>query len=116
MRNFEVKRGAALQITVTMANADGTAFDLSAVTVTGHVRDARNVLVAELSLEPVSGTPGAGSITVQDTTSWPIGLLKADLYITDQQLPAITRTFGINVVPSVTYTDPAEAPYNPVTS
>lgn len=116
MRNFEVKRGAALQITVTMANADGTAFDISTLTVNGHVRDARNVLVDELSLVPVAGTPGAGTITVPDTTAWPLGLLKADLYITDGQLPAITRTFGINVVPSVTYTDPAEAPYNPVTS
>ncbi len=116
MRNFDVKRGAALQLIVTAANADGSAFDLSTVTVMGEVRDARGVLVEQLAWVATAGTPGTGTITVPDTTAWPLGLLMADLWISDGVLPAITRTFGINVVPSVTYSVPAQAPYNPVTS
>ncbi len=116
MRNFEVKRGAALQLTFTAANADGSAFDLTTVTVRCDVRDARDVLVAQLELALTAGTPGTGTFTVPDTTSWPLGLLKADIWISDGVLPAITRTYGINVLPSVTYSLPAAAPYNPVTS
>lgn len=116
MRNFEVKRGAALQITLTATKADGTAFDLTTVSIKGTVRDSRDVLVAQLTADLITGTPGAATITVADTTAWPIGLLKADLWISDGALPAITRTFGINVLPAVTYTLPAEAPYDPVTA
>lgn len=115
MRNFEIKRGAALQLTLAATKIDSTPFDLTTITVRGMVRDGRGVLIAQLVLVP-SGTPGVGAITVPDTTAWPLGLLAADLWLSDGVLPAITQTFGINVVPSVTYTDPADPPYDPVTA
>lgn len=113
MRNFEVKRGAAFVLTLVATQADGSASDLTALTVRSFVRDGRNVLVDQLVLVP-STMPGVGTFTVPDTTGWPIGLLKADLWISDGILPALTRTFGISVTASVTYTDPADPPYNPV--
>lgn len=116
MRNIEVKRGAALVLTLAATQADGTASDLTALTVRGMVRDGRNALVDSLALVPSATTPGTGTIIVPDTTAWPLGLLKSDLWISDGVLPAITRTFGINVVASVTYTDPADPAYNPVTA
>lgn len=115
MRNFEIKRGAALVLTLAATQADGTASDLTALTVRGMVRDGRDNLVDQLAVVASPTAPGVATITVTDTTSWPLGLLKADLWVSDGVLPAITRTFGINVVPSVTYTDPADPAYNPVT-
>ncbi len=116
MRNLEIKRGSVFQVTLSFADGNNAPFDISQVTVSGEVRDPRGVLVAQLTLQPVSGTPGVGTVTVADTSAWPLGLLKADLLISDGVLPTISETFGINVVPSVTYSAPAQAPYNPVTS
>ena len=72
MRNFEVKRGAALVLTLSATQADGTASDLTALTVRGMVRDGRNNLVDQLALVPSASTLGTGTITVPDTTSWPL--------------------------------------------
>lgn len=116
MRNLQVKRGATFQVTLTAANADGSAFDLTQVTVKGTVRDGRDVLVAELDVALIAEAPGSATLQITDTSSWPLGLLKADLWISDGEQQTITSTFGINVLPSVTYTTPAEAPYNPVTA
>lgn len=116
VRNLEVKRGAAFALTLVATQADGTASDLTALSVRGIVRDGRDVLVDNLVLVPSATVLGTGTITVPDTTGWPLGLLKSDLWVSDGVLPAITRTFGINVVPSVTYTDPADPAYNPVTA
>ena len=114
MTDIRIKRGSSLSLALTFANADGTAFDLSIVTVSGTVRDPRNVLVASLGLV-LGATPGTATITVVDTSGWPQGLLKADLFISDGTVQTLCETFGITVTPAVTYTLPPGANYDPVT-
>lgn len=113
MRYFTIKRGSPLGISLTFANADGSAFALGGVTIAGELRDVRGVLVAELEVVPTS-VPGMATITCVDTDGWPLGMLAGDLKIDDGVLPVITQSFGVNVKSAVTQTQPAQPGYNPV--
>jgi hypothetical protein len=115
MANIQIKRGSSLLLTLAFANEDESAFDLSGVAITATVRDPRNVLVAQLPVLS-SGVPGMATISVPDTTAWPQGLLKADLLIAASASQAVTETFGITVLSSVTFSQPAPASFDPVTA
>ncbi|MHB1305287.1 MAG: hypothetical protein ACYCZB_17790 [Acidiphilium sp.] len=111
--DIRIKRGATLSLTATFANADGTAFDLTKVTLSGSVADARGNLIAPLAV--VAGaTPGMATIAVGSTAAWPEGLLEADIVVTAPAGVAISQSFGIRVERPVTQLAPDPAPYNPV--
>jgi hypothetical protein len=114
MTDIVIKRGSALVLTCVFANADGSAFDLTTISVSGEVRDPRDALVAMLEVLP-GETAGVATITVADTSGWPEGLLKADLMMVSAGLPTASKTFSIRVLGAVSYTLPAQPAYDPVT-
>lgn len=115
MRNLSLKRGSAFIIDLVATNADGTAFDLTSVTLSGQIRDPRSNLIDDMNfvLGTVSGT---ANVTIANTEGWPEDLLQADILITDGTLATHSETFGIEVREPVTASLPAPADYNPVTS
>lgn len=114
MPDVRIKRGMPLSLNITFANADGTAFDLTGLTLGGTVRDARDNFVA--SLAPAASTvTGAASVMVQDTAAWPEGMLRADIVVTAADgSDAISEPFAIRVEKPVTQLSPEPAPYDPV--
>lgn len=114
MTTARIKRGQALQLTLAFANADGSAFDLTTVTIWGEVRDPRGALIAQLALIP-SGTPGVATIAVANTGAWPVGLLAADLMILNAGMPTPTESFGIEVRQAITSTTAPGVSFDPVT-
>lgn len=113
MADIRIKRGTSLSLMLAFANADGSAFDVSTVTLSGTVRDSRETLVAVLTPVP-TGVPGQASILVSNTTSWPEGLLRADFFVVAANTQAISQSFGIKVERGVTQLSPEPPAYNPV--
>lgn len=113
MTDIRIKRGASLALTVAFANADGTAFDLAGVTLSGSVCDPRGNLVAPLTLTAAPAT-GVATIAVASTATWPEGLLEADIVVVAAQGTAISQSFGIRVERPVSQLAPDPAAYNPV--
>lgn len=111
---IRIKRGATLSLTVAFAS-QGEAFPLTGVTLNAQLRDAEFNLVATLEVKPAA-TAGQATIYVQDTSAWPEGLLRLDVFAQAPGGPqTISETFGIFIERAVTQTMPEQAPYNPVT-
>lgn len=115
MTDIRIKRGSTLTLTASFANADGTAFDLTKVVLSGSVADARGNLVAPLAVV-MGATPGVATIAVASTATWPEGLLEADIVVTAPSGVAISQSFGIRVERPVSQLAPEPAAYNPITS
>jgi hypothetical protein len=96
-----IKRGAALSLAMAFTNADGSAIDLTTVTLTAQVRDPQDDLVETLPLVN-SSIQGTATCVVADTTQWPLGLLRCDIRVVQDGVPTFSETFGILVVRQVT--------------
>ena len=111
-----IKRGESLSLNVDFANADGSAYPLAGVALTAMVRDAEENLVATLT-PTATTTPGQALIFVQDTSAWPLGLLRLDVLVQPAGGPqVISDTIGVMVQRSITQLLPEQPPYDPVTS
>ena len=101
MNEICIKVGTSLLLTMTFNNDDGTGTDLTAVALTCQLRDSADNLVAIL---PVVKTPvlNVATITVGNTSLWPVGLLRADLQVVSAGLTEMSETFGIRVNRAVT--------------
>lgn len=114
MTSIRIKRGMPLSLSISFENADGTAFDLSAVTLGGSVRDNRGHLVAALSPQ-ITTQAGVASVLVASTASWPEGLLQADITVQAADgTVAISDAVAVKVERPVTELSPAPAMYDPV--
>ena len=103
-----------LALNIVFTNADGTAFDLSTVVLSGTVRDAGGALVTSLPVVSAS-IAGAASVMVPSTTAWPVGLLRGDIVVAAADgTAAISEAFGIRVEAPVTELSPPGASYDPV--
>ncbi len=100
MREIHVKQGSALRLTMTFYE-QGAPVDLSTVTLSSQVRTALNELIATLPVT-ITGTPGLATVEVDNTSSWPIGLLRCDVLAMINGVPDLTETFAIRVERSVT--------------
>jgi hypothetical protein len=114
MNIVTIKRGASLSLTSSFTNGDGSAYALTGVTLNAQIRDAEENLVATVT-PAATATAGQALVFVQDTSAWPIGLLRMDIFV---QAPGgaqtISDTFGIEVLRSETQTLPEQPAYNPV--
>jgi hypothetical protein len=79
MTDLTVKRGSSLQLMLALSHDDGSAADLSGMTLSSQVRDSHDRLVATLTVVP-SGQLGVASI-LQPTADWPTGVLRIDFRI-----------------------------------
>ncbi|GEM_PF-3286742 len=77
MTDIRIKRGQPLIFTDVCRNADGTAFDLTQVTLAGMVRDSRDNLLGALTF--TNGATGTYTASCLDTTLWPEGMHKMDI-------------------------------------
>ncbi len=100
--SLSIKQGATLQLTIAASNADATPVDQSTVTASCSVRDLYMGLIGQLSLV-ASGTPGQWTVR-QETGSWPVGTLSADLklVVTATGVVIKSATFQIIVLVAIT--------------
>ena len=96
-----IKRGDALAMQMAFEFDDGSPVDLTNATVAAQIRTASGDLVCTLPLQ-ITDTPGVVTVTVPDTSQWPIGMLRGDVVLTAAGLPVHTETYGITVTPGVT--------------
>jgi len=102
MPEVRIKQGEALLLQLTFLHADNTPVDLTTVTLAGQVRDSVGDLVATLPIV-ISGTSeGIATVTVADTSQWPLGLLRGDIKATAGGLPVLSDTYPIRVNRAVT--------------
>jgi hypothetical protein len=99
-REIHIKQGAALRLTMNFYERDAPV-DLSTVTLTSQVRTALGELIATLPIT-ITGTPGLATVEVDDTSDWPVGLLRSDVLVVIAGVPSLTETFPIRVERSVT--------------
>jgi hypothetical protein len=96
-----IKVGDTLLMTWTFQNDDGSAVDLTSVTLASQVRDPLGNLVATLA--PVKAATPLNVATVQQpTVGWPVGLLRCDVSVTSSAGTQLSETFGIRVNRAVT--------------
>jgi hypothetical protein len=99
-REIHIKQGAALRMTMNFYEQDAPV-DLSTVTLSSQVRTALNELIATLPIT-VTDTPGLATVEVDNTSDWPIGLLRCDVKALIAGVPSLSQTFPIRVERSVT--------------
>ncbi len=114
MSDIKITRGSSLSLTLAVANADGSAFDLSSVSVAGSVRDPRGNFIAALTVTP-GAAMGVATVSVANTTNWPLGLLTADLLFVAPGAQAISQSFSIRLERGATWLSPEPGSYNPIT-
>ena len=101
MAEIRIKRGATLALQLTFQADDGTPLDLTAVTLSAQVRTPAGDLVTGL---PIVRTDVAGvaTVTVNDTSQWPVGMLRSDLKALIAGAAVFSDTFAIHVSQAVT--------------
>ena len=100
-REIRIKRGASLLLQLTFENDDGSIGDLSRLVLSSQVRGPEGNLVATLPIV-VTSTEGVATVTVPNTSQWPVGTLRADIMGVTGGLIALSETFGIRVERAVT--------------
>ena len=101
MSQISIKQGESLHLMLTFTEDDDTPADISGYAITGAVRSSDDTIVAEL---PIVATDSVGiaTVTVADTSEWPLGLLRSDLKVASAGSVWLTQTFGIRVNRAVT--------------
>ena len=102
MPAIHVKQGATLQLLIAIANDDGSAFDLTTAVVTAQARNLVGApFVASLNLVT---TGVAGQLSVQqDTSAWPVGILRCDFKLVGSSGVVLkSSTWDLVVDPAVT--------------
>jgi hypothetical protein len=101
MVEIAIKRGAALRMQLTFQQDDSTPADLTAVALSGQIRTVTDELVTNLPIVRTAAR-GVATIEVDDTTQWPIGLLRGDVKAVVGGVPILSDTFGVAVRKAVT--------------
>jgi hypothetical protein len=101
MSEIRIKRGASLNLALAFRRGDGLAADVTHMVLTSQVRDPQGRLVATL---PLVKQPEIGEVTVTvlDTTQWPIGRLRCDLTAAAGGQVLYSETFAVQVAREVT--------------
>ncbi len=98
---IRIKRGETLALQALFVDNDGTPIDLTNATLTAQLRDPVGDLVATLPIVRTA-TDGVATITVPNTSDWPVGMLRTDILCVSSGLGVITDTIGIRVERAVT--------------
>jgi hypothetical protein len=109
MNTLSLKRGAALLLDLQLQHDDGTAVDLSGLTLAAQLRDPQNGLVANLPIL-ATATLGLAKIEVLATGAWPLGVLRCDIQVDNAGRRLISQTFSLRVERQVTGSDAQTAP------
>ncbi|WP_297492479.1 hypothetical protein [Acidocella sp.] len=115
MTDIRIKRGQALIFTDVCANADGSAFDLTQVTLAGMVRDSRDNLLGVLTF--TMGVPGTYQAVCLNTILWPEGMHKVDIAFASLASGNVvySETMPVYVERAVSITMPDAPAPDPVT-
>ncbi len=115
MPDIRIKRGQPLIFTDVCANADGSAFDLTQVQLSGMIRDSRDNLLGVLSF--TLGVPGTYTAICAVTAGWPEGMHKLDIAFSALASGYVvySETMPVYVERAVTILSPDPAAPNPVT-
>lgn len=99
----EFKRGDTFRLSCTYT-VDGIASALPAG-IAAHVRDARDVLIAQLDVTRVNESGGRYDLSAPESTdAWPLTLLYLDTEFTDAAGNAFrTPTFTLPVIKAITH-------------
>lgn len=98
---IRIKRAAALRLLMRFQDDQAQPIDLATVTLTCQVRDAADTLVAVLPVVRAA-TLGMATVEVADTSTWPVGRLRADIKAVVAGVTVISETFAIVVGRAVT--------------
>lgn len=100
-REIAIKQGESLLLTLTFCNDDGSLPDLTSLTLAAQVRTPIGDLVATL---PIAKTIvlNVATVEVDNTSLWPLGMLRSDVSVTIGARVALSETFGIRVNKAVT--------------
>lgn len=106
MTTIAHKRGDTLSLGLTW-DEEGETIDLTGYEVAAQLRDAHDVLVADLTVAIADQTTQRGrctlSATAAETATWPIGKLSCDVQFTAPGgAVASSETFSISVARDIT--------------
>jgi hypothetical protein len=96
------KRGDTFSL-ACIYKVDGTATSVSAFDIDSQIRDSQGNLIQTLTATKM---PETGSFTLtadaEDTTLWPVSVLKCDLQFSESGIVRSTETFNVVVVNEIT--------------
>lgn len=102
MAQIKFKRGDTFTLTCTY-KVDGVPASVAALTIDSQIRNQRNQLIQELTVTKLVGT---GQFTLvasaEDTTDWPVSVLRCDIQFSESGVVRSTQTFDISVAEEVT--------------
>jgi hypothetical protein len=100
---MDLKRGDTFQVIGVYADANELPIDITNVQIRSQVRDKYLKLLADCVIVKTDAINCISSLTVLDTTAWPIGEVLTDVqYTLPDGRVSSTATIKINVVVDVT--------------
>ena len=98
------KRGDTYKLDVTFTESDGTTpIDLTGWTIRSHIRHHKT-LIANLDVIYDDRANGEFTLSIDDTTDWPISDLSSDIEYTDGNDDIkSSETYIISVIGDITY-------------
>jgi len=101
---IEHKRGDTYRIDVVLTESDGsTPIDMTGWTVRSHVRRYKT-LISNLNVIYDDRINGEFTLSIDDTTDWPICKLSSDIEYTDENDDVrSSETYTISVIGDITY-------------
>lgn len=104
---LEHKRGDTFLYSATLKEtATGPAIDLSGWQIAAMIRDADLNLIDSITVTVTDAAQGEYTLSVDDTTAWPITKARLDIQYTDDAgVIRSTDTIGLKIVQDITYPD-----------
>ncbi|SFM92834.1 hypothetical protein [Nitrosomonas communis] len=95
---FILKKGDTYSVAAIAKDGSGSPVNLTGHTIVAKIRDAAGNVIATPSVSVTSAAAGEYTMTVADTSAWPVTTLYSDVTYTDpQSAVASTETFQIIV-------------------
>lgn len=110
MAEIAIKQGASLSLSAAFTNGDGSAVSLVGCGLLAQVRDENANWIADLVATVTNAAGGLVTLTAAPavTAAWPIGVLRADLRVTDASGDvSFSDTFGVRVRAAISTGVPA---------
>ena len=102
MQKIEHKRGDTFVKSNVVSDANGTV-NITGWTIASSLRDADDAKISDCAVVVTNATVGAYTLTVANTTAWPIGALFWDIQYTDSNgVTFSTETIQVNVLLDIT--------------
>lgn len=97
------KRGDTFEAQCTYKNPDGTPHSLAGIAMSGQFRRPNDTLLTNIDITVTDEDNGGYSLSVADTSLWPLGVVSFDIQYIINGKTTSTETVEVEIVKDITH-------------